>query len=120
MNESEFSRSIGEILTKRLTKEKATEQYARDYFDHPNKNEEEIRRAVRLAVFGRLAGMQNQLLSIHEINRMFAYWVLMAGLKSKTSPWTDLKDNALDGMSALFANRPEVFDSIEKAKEGLR
>ena len=120
MNEAEFSRSIGEILTKRLTKEKATEQYARDYFDHPNKNEEEIRRAVRLAVFGKLAGMQDQLLRIHEVNRMFAYWALMAGLKSKTSPWTDLKDNALDGMSALFANRPEVFDSIEKAKEELR
>ena len=42
MNEAEFSRSIGEILTKRLTKEKATEQYARDYFDHPNKNEEGV------------------------------------------------------------------------------
>ena len=66
MNEAEFSRSIGEILTKRLTKEKATEQYARDTFDHPNKNEADIYRAVRLAVFGKLAGLQHQLYNIHE------------------------------------------------------
>jgi hypothetical protein len=51
---------------------------------------------------------------------MFAYWVLMAGLKSKKSPWSDLKENALDGMSTLFANRPDALESIEKAKEKLR
>jgi len=120
MNEAEFSRSIGEILTKRLTKEKATEQYARDTFDHPNKNEADIYRAVRLAVFGKLAGLQHQLYNIHEVNRLFAYWIIYTGLKSKQSPWSDLKQNALDGMSALFADRPEVQVGINQAKEGLR
>ena len=120
MNEVEFSRSIGELLTKRLTKENATKQSALDTFDHPNRNEAEIHRAVRLAVFGKLAGLQDQLRGIHEVNRLFAYWIIFAGLESKKSPWSDLKSNALDGMSALFADRSDVLESIEQAKEVLR
>ena len=120
MNEVEFSRSINEILTNRLTKEKATEQFAREVFDHPSKNESEIHRAVRLAVFGKLAGLQHQLYNIHQVNRLFAYWIIFAGLQSKKSPWDTLKTNALDGMSALFADRPEVQAGINQAKEGVR
>jgi hypothetical protein len=120
MNELEFSRSINEILTNRLTKEKATDQFASNTFDHPNRNESEIHRAVRLAVFGKLAGLQSHLVNIHRVNRLFAYWIIFAGLQSKKSPWDTLKSNALDGLSALFSDQPELQATIEQVKEELR
>ena len=52
MNEAEFSRSIGKLINNRLTKDKAKGEDVAKLFDHPNRNQSEIDRAVRLAVFG--------------------------------------------------------------------
>jgi hypothetical protein len=120
MNEAEFSRSIGKIINNRLTKEKAQGEDVAKLFDHPNRNQSEIDRAVRLAVFGRLAGLQDQLFRIHIVNRLFAYWVVFAGLESKQSPWIDIKENALTAMSVLLADHPQCRESVDKAKEKLR
>jgi len=119
MNEAEFSRSIGKLINNRITKDKAQGEDVTKLFDHPNRNQNEIDRAVRLAVFGRLAGLQDQLFRIHTINRLFAYWVVFAGLESKQSPWIDIKENALTALSVLLADYPECRESVDKAKEKL-
>ena len=69
MNEAEFSRSIGKLINNRLTKDKAQGEDVAKLFDHPNRNQSEIDRAVRLAVFGRLAGLQDQLSRILQQNQ---------------------------------------------------
>lgn len=116
MNEAEFHLSISEILAKRLTPEKATSDQVRDLFKHPQRDDLEIQRATRLAVFGKLAGVQPKLERFHLVNRLFAYWTILAGLRRKAEPWESIKETAWNGAEALLFDLPEY---AAKAREKM-
>ena len=115
MNETDFLRSIGEILKKKLTKNNATNQWVRDTFDHSDRNEEEILRAVRLAVFGKFAGLNPDFRDVHWVNRAFAFWTIAWGLKSKLEPWVSLKSPALEGADALMFDNAWLAKRLQEA-----
>ena len=117
LNEADFLRSIGEILTKKLTKDNATDQWVRDSFDHPDRNEEEILRAVRLAVFGKFAGLNPDFRDVHWVNRAFAFWTIAWGLKKKLEPWVSLKSPALNGADALMFDHAWLAKRLREAEQ---
>jgi len=116
MNEADFFLSISEIIAKRLTPERATSDEVKDLFHHPKRNEIEIQRVIRLAVFAKLAGINPRLERVHLVNRLFAYWTILAGLKSKEEPWVSIEESAWNGAEALLFDLPEY---VAKAREAM-
>jgi hypothetical protein len=116
MNEADFFLSISEILTKRLTPEKATCREVRRLFQHPERDDLEIQRATRLAVFSKLAGVKPRWEDVHLVNRLFAYWTILTGLRRREEPWESIKDSAWNGAESLLFELPEY---VAKAREEL-
>jgi hypothetical protein len=116
MKESDFILSISEILTKRLTPEKATSDEVRNLFNHPKRDDLEIQRITRLAVFGKLAGVNPRLERVHLVNRLFAYWAILSGLRRGDEPWASIKESAWNGAEALLFDFPEYVAKARRAK----
>mgnify|MGYP001330802850 CR=1 FL=1 len=116
MNEADFFLSISEILTKRLTPEKATSEEVRNLFNHPQRDDLEIQRVTRLAVFSKLAGVKPKLERVHLVNRLFAYWTILSGLRRGEEPWASIKESAWNGAEALLFDLPEY---VAKAREEI-
>lgn len=114
MNEAEFNRSIGEILAKKLLPETAKTEAVKALFDHPHQDNYEIRRATRIAVFGALGGAVRDLRGFHLVNRLFAFWAIVAGLKSNDEAWRDFKTPALKGAEALMFDYPEYGAQVRE------
>lgn len=107
MNEVKVSSSIDEVLKQRLLPEYAQSEAIAALFHHPLKDTSEIRKATRIAVFSPLGGFNHSLSSIHLINRLFAFWAILAGLKSKEEPWRELTEFALKGAEHLMFDYPD-------------
>jgi len=107
MTEMKFLESIEKILTEKLTKDNIRKEWLPIY-EHPDRDEEEIRRAIRLAVFGRLVGIESGLKEISLVNRLFAFWTIVYGVAKKLSPWNSIRSEAVDGTVALMYDHPRI------------
>lgn len=107
MTELELIDSIDVILSKKLTKGNIRKEWLPIY-DNPKYNEHEITRAIRLAVFGRLAGIDRGLKEIHIVNRLFAFWTIVYGVAKNLSPWDQIRNDAIDGTLVLMYDHPRI------------
>jgi hypothetical protein len=107
MTETELISSIDDILSKKLTKGNIRKEWLPIY-DHPKYDDNEIRKAIRLSVFGRLAGIDRGLKEIHIVNRLFAFWTIVYGVAKMLSPWDSIRSDAIDGTVVLMYDHPRI------------